>query len=303
MEEEKQKQAQNQPAVAETPLARFNKSIMNAKTQDYLQSVLSSKKAQFVNNITALVANDAKLQQCTPMSLIYAGIKATALDLPLDPNLGCAYVIPYKNTKSQITEAQFQLGYKGFIQLAIRSRQFSCINVTDVRQGELKNYDLLSGEVSVQAVPNRSELPVIGYVAYFRLNNGGSIADCFAKSLYMTVDEIQQHAKTYSQTYSSSKDYIRNSSKWTTDFDAMAKKTVLKLLLSRYAPMSVEMQQIQDAVRSDQAVIGESGQPAAYIDNATVSEAEEVTAEDYEDLVNERKEAMRQSENKAPEMP
>lgn len=192
---------------------------------------------------------------------------------------------------------------KGFIQLAIRSRQFSCINVTDVRQGELRNYDLLSGEINVQAVPNRSELPVIGYVAYFRLNNGNGVSDSFSKSLYMTVDELQQHAKTYSQTYKSDKDYIRNSSKWTTDFDAMAKKTVLKLLLSRYAPLSVEMQQIQDAIRSDQAVIGESGQPAAYIDNATVSEAEEVPAEAYDDLVNEKKEQMRLNASKAPEMP
>lgn len=104
-----EEQKQTQP-VQMDPLKRFNRSIMDAKTQDYLQQVLSGKKSQFVNNITALVANDAKLQQCTPMSLIYAGIKATALDLPLDPNLGCAYVIPYKNEKSQITEAQFQLG-------------------------------------------------------------------------------------------------------------------------------------------------------------------------------------------------
>lgn len=100
---------QTQP-VQMDPLMRFNRSIMDAKTQDYLQQVLSGKKSQFVNNITALVTNDAKLQQCTPMSVIYAGIKATALDLPLDPNLGCAYVIPYKNEKRQITEAQFQLG-------------------------------------------------------------------------------------------------------------------------------------------------------------------------------------------------
>lgn len=294
MEEQKTNQA-----APESPMARFNRSIMDCKTQDYLQSVLANKKNQFVNNITALVANDGKLQACTPMSIIYAGIKATALDLPLDPNLGCAYVIPYNNTAKNITEAQFQLGYKGFIQLAIRSRQFSCINVTDVRQGELKNYDLLSGEVNVQAAPNRGELPVIGYVAYFRLNNGNNISDSFSKSLYMTVEELQQHAMTYSQTYKSNKDYIRKSSKWTTDFDAMCKKTVLKLLLSRYAPLSVEMQQIQDAIRSDQAVIDVAGQPAAYIDNMATEDAAEV----YDDLVNEKREVMRQSENKAPQLP
>lgn len=249
-------------------LQLFNKTLANPKTQDYLQQVLSEKKSAFVNNITALVANDVKLQACEPISLMYAGIKATALDLPLDANLGFAYVIPYNNRKAGKTEAQFQMGYKGFIQLAIRSGQFKTLNVTDVKEGELKEVNLLTGEIAFEAHPNRAELKTIGYVAYFRLING------FEKTLYMDAKEMDKHAKTYSQTYSSKNDYVRKASKWTTDFDAMAKKTVIKLLLSRYAPLSVEM---QSAITSDQAVMDDKG--THYIDHTTAEEAvaEEIT--------------------------
>lgn len=246
----------------------FNKTLANPKTQEYLQQVLAEKKSAFVNNITALVANDVKLQACEPISLMYAGIKATALDLPLDTNLGFAYVIPYNNRKAGKMEAQFQIGYKGFIQLAIRSGQFKTLNVTDVKEGELKEINLLTGEISFEARPNRDELKTIGYVAYFRLING------FEKTLYMDAKEMEKHAKTYSQTYSSNKDYVRNASKWATDFDAMAKKTVIKLLLSRYAPLSVEM---QSAITSDQAVMDDKG--THYVDHTAVEDAvaEEIT--------------------------
>lgn len=246
----------------------FNKTLANPKTQEYLQQVLAEKKSAFVNNITALVANDVKLQACEPISLMYAGIKATALDLPLDTNLGFAYVIPYNNRKAGKMEAQFQIGYKGFIQLAIRSGQFKTLNVTDVKEGELKEVNLLTGEISFEARPNRAELKTIGYVAYFRLING------FEKTLYMDAKEMEKHAKTYSQTYSSNKDYVRNASKWATDFDAMAKKTVIKLLLSRYAPLSVEM---QSAITSDQAVMDDKG--THYVDHTSVEDAvaEEIT--------------------------
>lgn len=239
-------------------LQLFNKTIADQRTQEYLAQVLGEKKASFVNNITALVANNKNLQECEPISLMYAGIKATALDLPLDANLGFAYVIPFKNNKEQKTEAQFQLGYKGFTQLAIRSGQFKTINVTDVREGELIEWDMLTGEIRFQALPNREDLKVIGYAAYFRLTNG------FEKTFYSTVESIERHAGKYSQTYSSKDDYVRKSSKWSTDFDAMAKKTVIKLLLSKYAPLSVEMQQ---AIASDQAVITDSGN--RYVDNAS----------------------------------
>lgn len=274
------------PAAAQTRptgLKVFNDTIKEQRTQDFLYRVLSDKKASFVNNITALVSNNESLQACDPLTIIHAGIKATALDLPLDPNLGFAYVIPYKK-KDAPAQAQFQLGYKGFIQLAIRSGQFQAINVTEVREGELQDFDLLTGETRFTAKPNRETLPVIGYVAYFRLTNG------FSKCLYMTRDEVEAHALRYSETYKSTKAWVKASSKWTTDFDAMAKKTVLKLLLSKYAPLSVEM---QNAIKSDQAVIDERGE-AHYVDheeasvedvtNAVAHEVEDVTATEEVDF-------------------
>lgn len=247
----------NSQTLEVSPLKRFNACIAASKTQDYLSSVLQEKRAAFVNNITALVTNSESLQQCAPMSVIYAGIKATALDLPLDPSLGCAYVIPYQNRKTGKTDAQFQIGYKGLIQLAIRSGQFRFINVTDIRQGEISSRNPLTGELTIRDIPSRESVPVVGYAAYFKLLNG------FEKTLYMTVPELQAHAKKYSQTYSSPNEYVRKQSKWTDDFDKMAKKTVLKLLISRYAPKSVE---IQNAVTNDQIVLNDKGQ-VSYLDN------------------------------------
>lgn len=247
-------------------LQTFNQKITDPRTQNYLRQVLGEKRSSFVNNLTALVANNKNLQECEPLSVMYAGIKATALDLPLDPNLGFAYVIPYKNNRENKTEAQFQIGYKGFIQLAIRSGQFQTINVAEVKEGELIDEDLVTGEIKFKKLPDREQLRTIGYVAYFRLING------FEKMSFSSVEQIDAHAKKYSQTYSSKNEYTRNSSKWTTDFDAMAKKTALKLLLSKYAPMSVEM---QSAVLNDQAVIRKDGPD--YVDNQTEIQAVEVS--------------------------
>lgn len=271
-------------------LKRFNACIASEQTQNYLQQVLHERKSSFVNNITALVSNSANLQECVPMSLVYAGLKATALDLPLDPNLGFAYVIPFKNNKKGVTEAQFQIGYKGFIQLAIRSGQFLLINVTDIREGELKGEDILTGEMSFSRVPDRESKPVVGYAAFFKLTNG------FSKTMYMTVGEVKAHAGRYSQTYSSKNEYIRKASKWATDFDAMAKKTVLKLLLSKYAPLSVEM---QNAIQNDQAVIDDQGE-AQYLDNP---EEQQPAVEDIQEAVEAQKEEMRQNEGQAPKLP
>lgn len=249
------------PARPVTGLQRFNRAITNPEMQKYLGSVLSEKKSSFVNNIVALVANSASLQECEPNSVIFAGVKATALDLPLDPNLGFAYVIPFRNNKAGKTEAQFQIGYKGFVQLAIRSGQFRTINVRGVRDGELVGEDFISGEMRFTArrEPMTEGEKYVGYLAFFELTNG------FRKMDYWTAEQIETHAKRYSQTYSSRHDYIQKSSKWTTDFDAMAKKTVLKLLLSKYAPLSVEMQQ---AIVSDQSILG-GDNSVRYADNET----------------------------------
>lgn len=166
---------------------------------------------------------------------------------------------------------------KGIIQLAVRSGQFKTLNVTEVREGELEEFDLLSGTMKFVAKADRENLPVVGYVAHFELVNG------FKKSLYMTNSQIEGHAVKYSQTYSSRDERIRKSSMWAKEFDMMAKKTVLKLLLSRYAPLSVEMQQ---AVKYDQSVIRDEGGEPNYIDNEVDEvEAVEVKEDDENGII------------------
>lgn len=254
----------------QTGLARFNATIKNERTQDYLRQVLGKNATAFVTSLTSIVSSNTSLQACEPLSLMYVGIKAAALNLPLDPNLGLAYPIPYKNNKTGKTEAQFQIGWKGIVQLAIRSGQFKAINVTDIRESEYLGEDILTGELRLTRVDDRENKKVVGYAAYMRLING------FEKSLYWSSEKVKAHARQYSQTYGSSKDYIRKQSKWTTDFDAMAKKTVLKMLLSKYAPLSIEM---RDAIQSDQAVFTSEGD-SKYLDNPENTNSLEEFAED-----------------------
>ena len=260
--------AENTTAIA--PLKAFNNFIANPRTQDYLTTVLAEKKASFVNNITALVSNNAALQVCRPDTLMFASLKATALDLPLDQNLGFAYVLPYKDNKTGVTSAQFQMGYKGFVQLALRTGQFKTLNATDVREGELVGKDFVTGELTFKEAENRESLPVIGYVGYFKLLNG------FEKYLYMTMAEMKAHALRYSQTFK------KGYGLWADDnmFDSMAKKTVIKLLISKYAPLSVEM---RDAIKADQAVM-QKPEEYDYVDNqeqeAPMTEAAKAKAEE-----------------------
>lgn len=232
-----------------TGLQLFNQTITNPSTQKYLQDVLGERKGSFVNNLTALVANNTALQECQPLTVMFAAMKATALDLPLDNSLGFAYCIPYKDNKRGVTVAQFQLGYKGFKQLALRSGQFAIIpNATEIKEGELISRNRLTGACVFKFIEDdveRAKVKTIGYASYFRLMNGAE------STFYMSVEEMEHHALRYSQTYRSKTDYVKKSSKWSTGFDDMAKKTVIKLNLSKNAPLSVEM---QDAIRADQSV-------------------------------------------------
>lgn len=256
-----------------TGLQAFNRAITSPSTQAYLQNVLGERKGSFVNNLTALVANSANLQACEPYTLMFAAMKATALNLPLDNSLGFAYVIPYKNNSKGVTDAQFQLGYKGLQQLALRTGQFKIINATDVREGEIESRNRLTGEIVFKFEEDdakRQALPIVGYVSYFRLTNG------FESTFYMSKEEVNAHALRYSQTYKSKTAYIKESSKWSTDFDAMSLKTVTKLNLSKNAPLSVEL---ADAIKADQSVMRKSENDYEYIDSdVNALNAEKVAA-------------------------
>ena len=184
--------------MANIQLQNFNKKITQQETQQYLRQVLGERSGQFINNLVALVANSEQLQRCEPMSVMFSAIKATALELPLDPALGFAYVIPYNDSKSGTTLAQFQIGAKGFKQLALRTGLFKTINESDVRDGEIVSQNRLSGEIEfawIQDEAERESKKIVGYVSYFELTNG------FRSVYYKSIESLEKHGKKYSQTY------------------------------------------------------------------------------------------------------
>ena len=221
------KQQKNQVKTVETLMS---KSDVKSKFTD----VLGKKAPGFIASI--ITASKNNLKDVEPGSILKSAMTAATLDLPIEQNLGFAYLVPYNNKVNGqwIKQAQFQLGYKGYIQLAIRSGQYKTINAIEVYEGEIKKINRLTGEIELNE--NESEIDrskVIGYMAYFRLING------FEKSLYMSKEEVEAHAKKYSKVYASGKSCL-----WKTDFDAMAIKTVLKRLISKYGIMSIEMQKL-----------------------------------------------------------
>lgn len=197
--------------------------------------MLGKKAAGFMSSIIAVTNNNNYLMKADPATVIGAAAQAAMLDLPINQSLGFAYIVPYKGA------AQFQLGYKGYIQLAQRSGQYVDIGAKTVFEGELEYENRLLDKFKFG---DRTGDKVIGYLAYFRLTNG------FEKMLFMTLDEMQAHAKKYSQNYKG------GTEKWgLADFNVMAEKTVLKRLLSKYGPLSIESIQMSQALSNDGGVI------------------------------------------------
>ena len=216
------------------------------------EELLDKSAPSFISSILTIVKSNSKLQDCDPYSVLSAAGIAAALKLPINPSLGFAYIVPYKN------QATFQLGYRGFIQLAMRSGQYKTLNSGAVREGQIKEIDFETGEI---IRGEKISDDIVGYVAYMELLNG------FKKSLYMTVEELQAHAEKYSMSYAYDLRSGKKSSVWTTNFDAMSKKTVLKRLLSTFGIISIDQQSLAlaTALQADQAVITEEG--FRYIDN------------------------------------
>lgn len=200
------------------------------------ERTLGSKGQQFLTSVLALANSSPAIAECNPMTTYNACLTAATLDLPINQNLGFAYIVPYRNKGNM--EAQFQMGWRGFVQLAMKSQQFQNLGSRPVYESELVGVDDFTGEPKFDFKLEKDG-KVIGYMAYFVLLNG------FRKSEYMSIEEIEKHAKRYSQSYKN------GFGVWKDNFDAMAKKTVLKLLLSRYAPLSTEM---QTAIEQDQKV-------------------------------------------------
>lgn len=207
------------------------------------EHILNKNASSYIASLIQTVQVSDKLPNCNKMTILSAAMKAAALNLPIESNLGFAYIIPYGN------EAQFQIGYKGFIQLALRSGQIIKLNAIPVYEGQLKSFDPLTENLDFDFENKQSE-KVIGFAGYLELVNG------FNKTVYWTAESMTKHGKKYSQVFK------KGFGLWKDDFEKMGTKTLIKHLLSKYAPLSSD---IQEAVKFDQSVIRDN--KPEYIDN------------------------------------
>lgn len=245
-----------------TPLKQISNFMNGESIKAKFAEMLGSRAPQFISSVMSAVNANPMLQNATPHSVYGAALMAATLDLPVNGNLGFAYIVPYNSKKRNpatgkdefVNEAQFQMGSKGMIQLAMRSGQYLKINVAPIREGQMEIINPITEEYKFSSV--KPDAKVIGYIAYFKLLNG------FEKYLYMTNEELLAHGKKYSKTFSK-----YGSGLWKDNFEAMAKKTVIKLLLSKFGILSIEMQKAQIF---DQAVVNKSEDEDAEIQDAQV---------------------------------
>ncbi|MGP1470018.1 MAG: recombinase RecT [Schwartzia sp. (in: firmicutes)] len=219
-----------------TQTAVAMKNTANAATiEDWVESdkikrkfneVLDNGAGAFVTSLLSLVKSTPQLAAAEPKTVISAAMTAATLKLPINPNLGFAYIIPYGH------EAQFQMGWKGYVQLAMRTGQYKTINAAVVYEGQIEDMDFITGEI---IKGKKKSDKVVGYVAYFELING------FKKTFYMTREDMLRHAQTFSKSYAYDKRSGKGTSVWSTNFDAMGLKTVIKQLISKYGIMSIDM--------------------------------------------------------------
>ena len=242
----------------------INTYLQSEAVKNNIVSVIGKEDSQrFISSVVSAVQTNPTLSECTNSSILSAALLGHSLKLPQSPQLQMFYLVPYNNKKKDangketvVKEAVFQLSYRGYLQLAMRSGQYRKINACDIREGELKSYNPITEEYVFEAITDyekRKDLPDIGYFAYFEMTNG------YRKELYWSKDQMEAHAKKYSMSYRKG----WSSSFWTTDFDAMALKTMLRQLISKWGMMSVDM---ETAYQNDMAVQDENGNPV-YIDN------------------------------------
>lgn len=255
----------NQLQNREQTKPKFSLAIQSEGYKKLINNTLGDPKraSKFIASISSAVGNNIQLQQCDAGSILSAALLGEALNLSPSPQLGQYYLVPF-NDKSKGKVAQFQLGYRGYLQLAIRSGQYKDIDVIEIREGEYLGRDKLTGKHKFDFIEDeveRENKPVIGYLAYFEYLNG------FYKSLYWTKEKMKNHAIQYSQAYARDINQNSNYSFWSKDFDGMAFKTMLRQLISKWGVMSTEM---QEAFVKDQAVINEDN-TYDYVDTQEVN--------------------------------
>lgn len=256
--------------------------------KNQINKVVGGKDGQrFISAIVSAVNTNPVLQECTNQSILSAALLGESLKLSPSPQLGHYYMVPFNNTKAGTKEAQFQMGYKGYIQLAIRSGQYKRLNVVAIKEGELEYFDPLNEDIKVNLMVDdwdkREAAPTIGYYAMFELVNG------FRKTMYWSKAQMLAHADKYSQAFSKDATTVKSkygekqkvsfedyeagnydprdawmySSFWYKNFDGMAYKTMLRQLISKWGVMSIELQK---AFEGDMSTFDESGH-ATYVEN------------------------------------
>lgn len=233
----------------------------NPAVRQNISNVVGEKHtSRFVASVVSAVQTNKALAECTNSSIFSAALLGESLKLSPSPQLGQFYMVPYKDRKTGVAEAQFQLGAKGYKQLAIRSGQYRKIVTSVVKEGELKSFNPITEEYVFEPVTDvsiREKLPVVGYYASFTLVNG------FQKEIYWSKEKMVEHAKRYSQGYRSDCQKGTSYTFWSKDFDGMAEKTMIRQLISKWGIMSIDLQK---AYESDMGVLNESGE-VRYVDN------------------------------------
>lgn len=268
--------------------------LQNDAVKKQINQVVGGKNGtRFISSIVSAVQSTPALQECTSPSIVNAALLGEALNLSPSPQLGQFYMVPFDNKKKGCKEAQFQLGYKGYIQLAIRSGYYKKLNVLAIKEGELVRYDPLDEEVEVNLIEDdilREEAPTMGYFAMFEYENG------FRKTLYWSKKKMLAHAEKYSFAFYKNggarslelleqgkipeKDMWKYSSFWFKDFDGMALKTMLRQLISKWGIMSIDL---QNAIDKDMAVIHEDGK-TEYVDAAKAEDDGVVSDQELQEV-------------------
>lgn len=243
--------AQRKNGTNVSPISGIKALLNSDSVKKRFEEILEKRAPQYMSSIINLVNSDSNLQKCDPMSVISSAMVAATLDLPIDKNLGYAWIVPYGN------KANFQLGYKGYVQLALRTGKYRSINAIPIREGELVKWNPLTEELEVDFEQRKSDA-IIGYAGYFELVNG------FRKTVYWSKEEIEAHRKRFSKS-----DFG-----WKNDYDAMALKTVIRNMLSKWGILSIEMQEayVKDI---EQDEVQEKPNDEQYIDAEYVIEDED----------------------------
>ena len=257
-------QPQTQPQ-AQPQTQTLSALVKSPAVKERFAEVLKTKGDSFLASVLTTVNNSALLQKAEPTTILSAAMVAASLELPIVPSLGFAALVPFRDGRTGTCVCQFQIMARGLVQLALRTGQYRKIEVEAVHTGEIKSRNRFTGEIEFGEPTDNN---VVGYLGFFELCNG------FRKFLYMSNEEISEHAQKYSQTAK------RGFGLWVDNFEAMAKKTVLKLLLAKWGPLSVDM---QTALLRDQSAAADDNAPT-YVDNTTLAEETPATPSFADDI-------------------